>query len=788
MTKHTPNLKAAKIVGGVHASNVHDSAHKHVSGTAVYIDDITEPAGTLHAGLGLATVAHGKIKSMDLSAVRAAPGVVAVLTAKDVPGDNDISPSGMHDDPILADGEVLFYGQPVFCVVAETRDQARRAARLAKVEYRELPAVIDIWDLDAETHRQVTTPLILNRGDAAAALEKAPRRVKGRMRLGGQDHFYLEGQVSLAVPGEDDEVTVHCSTQGPSETQHMIAHALGVPSHAVTVEVRRMGGGFGGKETQANQCAVLAAIAAKKLKRAVKLRLDRDEDMTATGKRHDFAIDYDVGFDDEGRILAIDYTFALRAGFSADLSGPVGDRALFHCDNAYFFPHVHAKSAPLFTNTVSNTAFRGFGGPQGMVGAERVIDEIAFAVGKDPLEIRKLNFYDPMGTKAGAQGERNLTPYHQKVEDCIIQRIVAELEESADYAGRRREIAAFNANSRIVKRGLALTPVKFGISFTKTESNQAGALVHVYTDGSVHMNHGGTEMGQGLHMKVAQVVAEEFQIDIDRVKITATTTAKVPNTSPTAASSGADLNGMAAQDAARQIKDRLIDFAAETHQIPRDQVVFLPNRVRVGNQEIAFNELVRQAYMARVQLSAAGFYKTPKIHWDRAKGRGHAFYYFAYGAACSEVSVDTLTGEYVVERTDILHDTGRSLNKAIDIGQVEGGFIQGMGWLTTEELWWDGKGRLRTHAPSTYKIPLASDRPKVFNVALTDWSQAYEPTVHRSKAVGEPPLPLGLSVLHALSDAVASVADHRICPRLDAPATPERVLMAVERLKAEAAK
>jgi xanthine dehydrogenase large subunit len=755
-----------------------------VTGTAVYIDDIVEPFGTLHAGLGLANIAHGTIRSMDLSAVRSAPGVIDVLTASDVPGVNEISPSGMNDDPVLADGKVEFHGQPIFCVIAETREQARRAARLAKIEYEELPAVIDIWDVDVETHKQVTTPLTLKRGDAAAALASAPRRVKGRMRLGGQDHFYLEGQVSLAIPGEDEDVLVYCSTQGPSETQHMVAHALGVPSHSVAIEVRRMGGGFGGKETQANQCAALAAIAAKKLKRAVKLRLDRDEDMTATGKRHDFAIDYDVGFDDEGRILGIDYTFALRAGFSADLSGPVGDRALFHCDNAYFFPHVLAKSAPLYTNTVSNTAFRGFGGPQGMVGAERVIDEVAFAVGKDPLEIRKLNFYDAMGV----EGTRNLTPYHQKVEDCIIQRIVAELEESADYAGRRKAIAEFNAGSPVVKRGLALTPVKFGISFTKTESNQAGALVHVYTDGSVHMNHGGTEMGQGLHLKVAQVVAEEFQIDLDRVKITATTTAKVPNTSPTAASSGADLNGMAAQDAARQIKDRLIDFAAEKHQIPRDQVVFLPNRVRVGNEEIAFNELVRQAYMNRIQLSAAGFYKTPKIHWDRAKGRGHAFYYYAYGAACSEVSVDTLTGEYVVERTDILHDTGRSLNKAIDIGQIEGGFIQGMGWPTTEELWWDDKGRLRTHAPSTYKIPLASDRPKIFNVALTDWSEAYEPTIHRSKAVGEPPLPLGLAVLHALSDAVASVADHRICPRLDAPATPERVLMAVERLKAQLAK
>ncbi len=784
MTRHTPNLKAAKITGGVASKLSHDSAHKHVSGTAIYIDDLPEPAGTLHLGLGLSSVAHGVIKAMDLSAVRAAPGVVDVLTAKDIPGDNDISPSGMHDDPILADGKVEFHGQPVFVVLAKTRAEARHAARLAKIEYEELPPIVDIWDLDVETARQVTTPMILKRGDVSAALATAPHRIRGRMELGGQDHFYLEGQVSLAVPGEDDEVTVHCSTQGPTETQHMIAHALGVPNHAVTVEVRRMGGGFGGKETQANQTAVLAAIAAKKHKRAVKLRLDRDEDMTATGKRHNFAIDYDVGFDEEGRILGIDYTYALRCGFSADLSGPVGDRALFHCDNAYFYPAVHAKSAPLFTNTVSNTAFRGFGGPQGMVGAERVIDEIAFATAKDPLEIRKLNFYDPMDKRAG----RDVTPYHQKVEDCIIQRIVAELEESADYAGRRREIAAFNENSRFIKRGLALTPVKFGISFTRTDSNQAGALVHVYTDGSVHMNHGGTEMGQGLHMKVAQVVAEEFQIDIERVKITATTTGKVPNTSPTAASSGADLNGMAAQDAARQIKDRLIDFAAETHQVAKDQVVFLPNRVRVGNQEISFNDLVLQAYTARVQLSAAGFYKTPKIHWDRAKGMGHAFYYFAYGAACSEVSVDTLTGEYVVERTDILHDAGRSLNPAIDIGQVEGGFVQGMGWLTTEELWWDGKGRLRTHAPSTYKIPLASDRPKIFNVALTDWSEAYEPTVHRSKAVGEPPLPLGLSVLHALSDAVASLAGHKVCPRLDAPATPERVLMAVERMKAEAAK
>jgi xanthine dehydrogenase large subunit len=712
---------------------------------------------------------------MDLSAVRAAPGVVDVLTARDIPGVNDISPTGRHDEPVLADGKVHFFGQPIFCVIAGTREEARRACRLAKVAYDELPFFTDVTGADPENPKLVTDPLTLKRGDAAAAVAGAPHKVKGQMRVGGQDHFYLEGQIALAIPGEDRDVTVYASTQHPSEVQHMVAHALGVPNHAVTVEIRRMGGGFGGKETQGNQFAALAAIAAKRSGKAVKIRPDRDDDMTATGKRHDFLIDYEAGFDDDGNILGVDFRYAARCGFSSDLSGPVTDRALFHCDNAYFYPSVKAVSAPLYTNTVSNTAFRGFGGPQGMVGAERVIDEVAFALGKDPLEIRRKNFY---GT-----GTRDVTPYHQKVEDNIIGRIVDELEKSSDYHRRRRQIGAFNANSEIVKRGIALTPVKFGISFTATHFNQAGALVHVYTDGSVHLNHGGTEMGQGLYIKVAQVVAEEFQIDLGQVKITATTTGKVPNTSATAASSGSDLNGMAAQNAARQIKDRLIDFASETHGVPKDQIIFLPNRVRIGNQEIPFAELVKQAYMARIQLSAAGFYKTPKIHWDRDKGQGHPFYYFAYGASCSEVSVDTLTGEYVVERTDILHETGRSLNPAIDLGQIEGGFIQGMGWLTTEELWWDEKGRLRTHAPSTYKIPLASDRPKIFNVKLADWPENNEPTVHRSKAVGEPPFMLAMSVLHALSDAVASVAGHRICPRLDAPATPERVLMAVERLR-----
>ena len=780
MNKHaSAEIKAASIRGGVATDQRHDSAHKHVTGTAIYIDDMPEPAGLLHGCLGLSTVAHGTIRDMDLSGVRAAPGVVDVLTGADMPASNDISPTGRHDEPVLAEGKVEFFGQPIFAVIAETREQARRACRLARVVYDEQPFITDVWDIDRRAGKVVTPPLTLKRGDAAAAIAAAPRRLKGSMRMGGQDHFYLEGHIALAIPGEDKDVTVISSTQHPSEVQHMVAHVLGVPSHAVTVEVRRMGGGFGGKETQGNQFAAIAAVAAKKLGRAVKIRPDRDDDMTATGKRHDFVVDYEVGFDDDGNILGVDYLYAARCGFSSDLSGPVTDRALFHCDNTYYYPAVQAQSAPLYTNTVSNTAFRGFGGPQGMVGCERVIDEVAFAVGKDPLEIRKLNFY---GTT-----DRNMTPYHQKVEDNIVHRIVAELEESSEYARRRREIAAFNASSPVIKRGLALTPLKFGISFTATHFNQAGALVHVYADGSVHLNHGGTEMGQGLYVKVAQVVAEEFQIDIDQVKITATTTGKVPNTSATAASSGSDLNGMAAQAAARAIRDRLRDFAAEKYGVPLEQIEFLPNRVRVGNQEIPFGELTQQAYMARVQLSATGFYKTPKVRWDRDKGEGHPFYYFAYGAACAEVSIDTLTGEYMVERVDILHETGRSLNRAIDLGQIEGGFIQGMGWLTTEELVWDDKGRLRTHAPSTYKIPLASDRPKVFNVTLADWPENHEPTIHRSKAVGEPPFMLAMSVLHALSDAVASVADHKVCPRLDAPATPERVLMAVERLRREAA-
>ncbi|WP_282181176.1 xanthine dehydrogenase molybdopterin binding subunit [Aliiroseovarius marinus] len=767
------------VKGAAHQNLKHDSAVKQVQGRADYTDDIAEPIGTLHAYLGVSTVTHGKILSMDLSRVRQAPGVVTVLTAEDVPGVNDVSPTGRHDEPVFPTEKVEFHGQPMFAVIAETRDAARRAAELADVEYEVLPHALDPITAEQAGMPLVTDPLKLERGDVEAGFNAAAHRISGQMIVGGQDHMYLEGHIAFAIPGEDDDVVVHCSTQHPSEAQHMVAHVLGVPNNAVVVNVRRMGGGFGGKESQMNLFCAVAALGAKKLNRPVKIRPDRDQDMTATGKRHDFVIDYDLGFDDDGRIQVVDSQFAARCGYSSDLSGPVTDRALFHADNAYYYPNVRLTSRPQKTNTVSNTAFRGFGGPQGAVAAERMIEEIAFALGKDPLEVRKANFY---GDETDG---RNVTPYHQTVEDNVIGRIVDELEESADYQARRKAILEHNAKGGVIRRGIALTPVKFGISFTATWFNQAGALVHVYNDGSIHLNHGGTEMGQGLNTKIAQVVAEAFQVDFDRIKITKTTTEKVPNTSATAASSGADLNGLAALDAVEQIKARLVQFAVESRGVSEDAVEFRPNHLRIGDETIAFDAFIKEAYMARVQLSAAGFYRTPKIHWDRASGTGRPFYYYAYGASCSEVAIDTLTGEYRIERTDILHDVGRSLNPILDKGQVEGAFVQGMGWLTTEELWWDDAGRLRTHAPSTYKIPLASDRPREFNVNLADWSENREMTIKRSKAVGEPPFVLGVSVLEALSMAVASVNDYRTCPRLEAPATPERVLMAVERLRAQ---
>ena len=754
----------------------HDSAPKHVSGRAIYIDDIPEPRGLLHLAIGMSARAHARILSMDLSAVRAAPGVVAVFTAQDIPGKNDVGPV-IHDDPIFATNEVMYAGQSLFAVAADTLEQARAAARLGKIAYEDLPAALTIAQARAMGGMELEKPQRMTRGDSAAALQRAKHRLNGSLSIGGQDHFYLEGQVALAIPGEDGDVTVYSSTQHPSEVQHLVASMLSVPSNAVTVEVRRMGGGFGGKETQAALPAAVAALCVAKTGRPAKLCLDRDDDMVLTGKRHDFEITYDVGFNDTGRIEGIEFVQSSRCGYSTDLSLAIADRAMFHADNAYALPNVTIVSHRYRTHTVSNTAFRGFGGPQGMMGIERVIDAIARHLGKDPLEIRKANLY-------GA-APRNVTPYHQTVEDNIAPDIIAALEKKANYAARRDAIRAFNASSPILKRGLALTPVKFGISFTTTHLNQAGALVHVYADGSVHLNHGGTEMGQGLYTKVAQVVAEEFGIDLERVKITATTTGKVPNTSATAASAGADLNGKAAQAAARTIKERLIAFAAAEFKCAPEDVTFENNTVHAGARRMRFDELARAAQIARISLSSTGFYKTPKIHYDRSTHTGHPFFYFAYGAAVSEVIVDTLTGENRCLRVDLIHDVGRSLNPAIDLGQIEGGFIQGMGWLTTEELVWDEQGHLRTHAPSTYKIPACSDRPPIFNMEL--WPAANrEDTIHRSKAVGEPPLMLGISVFAALSDAIASVSDYKKLPDLDAPATPERILFALEKLRGSA--
>ena len=763
--------------GRLHESMPHDSAIKHVSGRADYVDDLTEPEGTLHGYLGLSTRAHAEIASIDLDAVRKAPGVVGVLTADDVPGENDVSSVHKHDEPVFAETVVKYWGQPIFCVLGETRDAARRAAKLVKIEYRDLPHVTDVAGAMRDGGKLVTEPLKLERGEIEPALAKAKRRAKGTVTIGGQEHFYLESQIAMAVPGEDDEILLHMSTQHPTEIQVMVAQVLGVPHAAITVNMRRMGGGFGGKETQGNLFAAIAALGAMKTRRAVKIRPDRDDDFQITGKRHDFVVSYDVGYDDEGRIEGVAATFAARAGFSADLSGPVTDRALFHCDNAYYYPHVRVTSLPLFTNTVSNTAFRGFGGPQGIIGCERWIEHIAYDLGLDPLEVRKRNFY---GTD-----DRNVTPYHQTVEDNIIHRVVEELETKAEYQKRRAAAIEFNKAHAVLKKGIALSPVKFGISFTATWHNQAGALVHVYRDGSIHLSHAGTEMGQGLHIKIAQVVADAFGVTVDQVKIAATNTGKVPNTSATAASSGTDLNGMAALDAANQIKARMEAHAARIYEVEPKDVRWEFGGIRAGQQFVPFGELATSCWMNRVQLSAAGFYSTPKIHWNRATGIGRPFYYFAYGAACSEVTIDTLTGEYQVDRCDVIEDVGRSLNPAIDIGQVEGGFIQGVGWLTTEELWWDEKGQLRTHAPSTYKIPVASDVPPEFNVWLADWAVNKEPAIGRSKAVGEPPLCLAYSVVEALSMAVASVADYRVHPNLDMPATPERVLMSVERMKRE---
>ncbi len=752
----------------VHRSRPHDSGTLHVTGAARYADDIPTPANTLHLAFATSAIANGSITEMDLGAVEAADGVVAVLTARDLPFDNDVSPSA-HDEPLLSTGSVHYIGQPIFLVVATSHLAARKAARLGQITYAKDTPILTIEDALAAESRFEEGPRIYAKGDVEAALGSAKHRLSGSIDIGGQEHFYLEGHAALALPQDGGEMVVHASSQHPTEIQHKVAEALGCPMNAVRVEVRRMGGGFGGKESQGNALCVACAIAARLTGWPCKMRYDRDDDMMITGKRHDFRIDYDVGFDDAGRVSGVDFTQYAKCGWAQDLSLPVADRAMLHADNAYLLDHARITSHRLKTNTQSNTAFRGFGGPQGILGIERVMDHVAHHLGVDPLQVRRANYY-PSAASISAK-TKPTTPYGMAVTDSILHELTEALEVSSDYQARRAAVSAWNAENAVLKKGIALTPVKFGISFTLTHLNQAGALVHVYQDGSIHLNHGGTEMGQGLFTKVAQVAASVFGVSPDRVQITATDTGKVPNTSATAASSGTDLNGMAVKAACETICDRMAaHFGGE--------VSFANGNVTTPGGVMRFEEAVKSAYEHRVSLSATGFYATPDVAWDRIKGQGRPFFYFAYGAAVTEVVIDTLTGENRILRADILHDCGASLNPALDIGQIEGGYVQGAGWLTTEELVWDDNGALKTHAPATYKIPCASDAPDVFNVALWEGDNPAD-TIYRSKAVGEPPLMLGISALMALSDAIASTGT--AYPALDAPATAERVLAAVKR-------
>ncbi len=752
----------------------HDSALLHVTGAARYVDDVPLPEGGLHLAFGMASVARGEILELDVSAVRAVPGVLRVLTPDDLDPMPDCSPT-VQDEPLLS-REVFFHGQPIFLVVATSHLAARKAARLARVTYRELPAILTVEQALAANSRFERGPILWSRGDVDQGFAGAAHVVEGRIDVGGQEHFYLEGQVAAAIPQEDGMLVI-ASSQHPTEIQHKVAHALHLPMAAVRVEMRRMGGGFGGKESQGNWLAVACAVAARATGQPCKMRYDRDDDMVLTGKRHDIQIRYRAGCDAAGRLTAVDFTHLIRCGWSQDLSLAVADRAMLHADNAYFIPNIRIESHRLKTNTASATAFRGFGGPQGILCIERVMDHLAHVTGIEPAELRMRNYY----LESGA-GSPQTTHYGMPVEDSVCRALWNRLAETSGYAARKAAVADWNARNPVLKRGLAMVPVKFGISFTLTFLNQAGALVHVYQDGSVILNHGGTEMGQGLNQKVAQVVAGVFGLDAAQVRITASDTAKVPNTSATAASSGADMNGKAAEAAALTIRDRMAAFLAEKHQVGPDTVRFKDGMVHVAGEQYAFARVAEWVYQNRISLSSTGFYATPKINWDRIRGQGRPFLYFAYGMAVAEVVVDTLTGENRILRADILHDTGTSLNPAIDLGQIEGSFVQGAGWLTTEELVWDSKGRLSTHAPSTYKIPAVSDRPPVFNVAL--WNQPNrEDTVGKSKAVGEPPLNLGIAVLLALSDAVAACGDGTIYPALDAPATAERVLMAVRKVQ-----
>ena len=765
----------------VGASLPDESALLHVTGAAEFVDDMREPMGTLHAALALSPVAHGRLRPIDLDAIRVLPGVVDVLSAADIPGENDCG-TIVHDEPVLAADEVTYAGQPVLAVVATTHAAALRAAQSASalLQADRLPMQLDHRRAHADGEH-VIAPMLLARSTAGAdigeVIASAPHRLQGTFDCGGQEHTYLEGQVAFAVPLDDGAVLVHSSTQHPTEVQKLVARTLGLGANRVRVLCRRMGGGFGGKESQAAQYACVAAIAARRLGRPVKLRLDRHTDDLATGKRHAFWFEYDVGYDDDGRIIGYDLVLVSQAGHSADLSGPVLTRAMCHVDNAYWLPDVRMRGFAARTNIQSSTAFRGFGGPQGALVTEYVLDSIARRLGLEPLDVRRANFY------AAADGDpRSVTPYGEPVEDNVVHELVAELERSSEYQARRRQVADYNAGSEVLKRGIALTPVKFGISFNVTQFNQAGALVHVYVDGSVLVNHSATEMGQGVNTKVRQVVADELGIPLDWVRSTATDTEKVANTSATAASTGSDMNGKAAQAAARRIRGRLMPVAARLLDAPPEDIRFGDGQVAAAGRTVPLPAVLTAAYAERIQLWSDGFYATPGLSWDGVSMQGRPFHYYCYGAAVSEVVIDTLTGESRVLRSDLLHDVGRSLNPAVDIGQVEGAFVQGMGWLTQEELRWDADGRLVTLAPTTYKAPTAHDVPADLRTRL--FENPLEPdTIHGSKAVGEPPLLLSFSVFFAIRDAISSVADHLVDPPLRAPATAEEILRTIDAVR-----
>ena len=793
-----PNISAAQGT-----DVIHESARLHVTGEAVYTDDIPELRGTLYAALILSPVAHGELigEGIDRAAILAEHGVVAVYTASDIPGENNCGPI-IHDDPFLAVGKVEFLGQAVAVVVARDMLYAREAAKKAVVNVKELPAILTIDEAMA-AKSFVMPPKGITRGTPAEAIKNAPHTIKGQTTCGQQEQFYLEGQITYAVPREDGQLTLYVSTQHPDGNQREAAAALNLTTNDVEVICRRMGGGFGGKEGNASIFSQSAALAAFKLQKPVKLRVNRDDDMMITGKRHDFRIDYEAGFDDEGRILGIDVTLASRCGYSTDYSGPVNDRAVLHIDNCYYLPNLSIISHRCKTNMQSATAFRGFGGPQGMFGIETVIEQIARKIGKDPLEVRKVNLYQEPAVSGNPA--TLTTQYGQDIEDWIGDKVMAQVEAESNYSQRRLIVDSYNKNSKYKKKGIALVPLKFGISFTATMLNQGGALLNIYMDGSVSVNHGGIEMGQGLNTKIAQIAADGLGISVDFIRVTGTDTQKVPNASATAASSGADINGAAVNNACDQMRVRLAQVAARMLNCTPDSIKFIAgqaiNTSASGKNEqengtktaVSWKDVVKQAWLDRVGLSVTGFYMTPDIKYDFMTLQGKAFYYFCYGAAVTEVEIDTRTGEWWLQKVDIVHDAGKSINPAIDLGQIEGAYVPGMGWLTMEECIWDmkakangmpglGRGKLLTHGPSTYKIPVASDVPEHFKVSLFE-GENVKPTPFKSKAVGEPPLMLALSAYFAIRDAVSASADHKVPVFMDAPATPERILMACEALK-----